>query len=233
MLEAEGISFSWGSAPLLRDISFSVSPGETVVIAGANGSGKTTLIKILSGIVVPAAGFVRTDGMDAFRHPLRFRRQLGYLSENLAADDDLTVAEFLRYRAQLKGEASRRIRHRVTEAMELCGVTALADASIGTLSRGQRKRAALADALMLRPRLLLLDDLLAGLDIETRCDMKRILSAGSSFAAIVASGHELEDFASFASRFLVLKGGVLLSSKTAAGARNVIMHVTPGEKVSG
>ena len=164
MFDVQHISFSWGRKPLLEDVSFSLAPGETAVLAGANGAGKTTLLKILAGVCLPSSGRVLVDGIDAFRQALRFRRMLGYLPEAACADPDLRVRKYLRYRANLRGEMTKKIRHRVAEAMELCGLEPYADVPVGTLSFGLRKRVALADAVLLRPRFLLLDDLLAGLD---------------------------------------------------------------------
>lgn len=222
MLEVQHISFFWGAKPLLEDVSFSVAPGETAVLAGANGAGKTTLIKILAGLCVPSSGAVIADGLDTFAQPLRFRRMLGYLSESAASEYDMRVCKYLRYRANLRGEMSKKIRHRVAEAMELCGLESVADSRIGTLSPGLRKRVALADAVLLRPRILLLDDLLAGLDPVTRASFGRILAAVSTFAAVLVSGHELDELAQWASKFYVLRDGHIIGVKTVSGVRSVL-----------
>ena len=207
---------------LLDDVSFSVAPGETAVLTGANGAGKTTLLKVLAGLCEPSSGTVLADGFDTFRQPLRFRRMMGYLSETAPADPDLGVRSYLRYRANIRGEMSKKIRHRVAEAMELCGLEPYADMPVGDLSFGLRKRVALADALLLRPRFLLLDDLLAGLDPATRQAFGRILAAISSFASVVVSGHELDELERWATKFYVLRDGKLVGAKTAAGVRHVL-----------
>ena len=231
MLEVQHISFSWGQAPLLEDISFSVAPGETAVLAGANGAGKTTLMKVLAGLCSPSTGTVRMDGVDAFGQSLRFRRMLGYLPEAASADPDMCVKRYLRYRANLRGEMSKKIRHRVSEAMELCGLEPYAEKCIGTLSFGLRKRVALADAILLRPRLLILDDLLAGLDPATRMSFGRIVGAVSTFASVVVSGHELDELAQWANKFYVLRDGRILGAKTPAGVRMVLgLAVPPSDR---
>ena len=227
MLEVQHISFSWGRKLLLDDVSFSVAPGETVALVGANGAGKTSLLKVLAGLVEPSSGIVLADGFDTFRHPLRFRRVMGYLPETAAADPDLSVRSYLRYRANLRGEMAKKIRHRVAEAMELCGLDPHAETLVGNLSFGLRKRVALADALLLRPRFLLLDDLLAGLDPATRQAFGRILAAISSFSSVVVSGHELDELAQWATKFYVLRDGKLVGTKTAAGVRNVLGLAAP------
>ena len=223
MLEVQHISFSWGQTPLLDDVTFSVAPGEVAVLAGANGAGKTTLMKILAGVMLPAAGRVFAEGFDAQAHPMRYRRIMGYMPETVAADSDLTVKGYLAYRARLKGEMSKKIRHRVQEAISLCGLAAVTDARIGRLSQGLRKRVGLADALLLRPRFLLLDDLLAGLDAATRTSLGRILAAVATFAAVVVSGHELDELEAHATKFLVLKDGRVVGAKTASGVRTLLL----------
>ena len=225
MLEVKHISFSWGRVPLLDDVSFTVAPGETVALAGANGAGKTTLLRILAGVCVPASGTVVGDAVDMLRTPLRYRRLLGYLPESAAVEPGMTVKDYLKYRANLKGEVPKKIRHRVLEAMDLCGLSARADARVDALSQGLRKRVALADAILLRPRFLFLDDLLAGLDAWTRLSVGRILRSVSSFAAIVVSGHELDELQELSTKFLVLKDGRLLGAKTAAGVRTLLTAV--------
>ena len=223
MLEVKHISFSWGRVPLLDDVSFTVAPGETVALVGANGAGKTTLLRILAGVCLPSSGTVVADAADLLRTPLRYHRLLGYLPESVAVEPGMTVKGYLKYRANLKGEMQKKIHHRVLEAMDLCGLSARAEARVDNLSQGLRKRVALAEAILLRPRFLLLDDLLAGLDAETRLSLGRILKSVSSFAATVVSGHELDELGTFATRFLVLKGGRVLDAKTAADARALLV----------
>ncbi len=227
MFDVQHISFSWGRTPLLEDVSFTLAPGETAVLAGANGAGKTTLLKILAGVCLPSSGRVLVDGIDAFRQSLRFRRMLGYLPETACAD------QYLRYRANLRGEMAKKIRHRVAEAMELCGLGPYADAPIGTLSFGLRKRVALADAVLLRPRFLLLDDLLAGLAPATRASFGRIVAAVSSFAAVFVSGHELDELAQWADKFYVLREGRVVGAKTAAGVRTILGLAPPAPPAGG
>jgi ABC-type sulfate/molybdate transport systems ATPase subunit len=156
---------------------------------------------------VLAAGTAVFDGVDMLEEPLRHRRHLGWLGEAAPADGDLTVKAYLKYRAKLKGEQSRKIRHRVREAMSICGVADIGEALIGNLSRGQRKRVALADAVLLRPRLLLLDDVFAGLDDVSREAVVSMMSSFKVFATVIVSGHERDWFERAGARILELKGG--------------------------
>ena len=217
MLEVRNIAFSYNRKKVLRDVSFVASPGEVVTIVGANGAGKTTLMRILATLQLPDSGTVMMDGVDALARPLRYRRQLGYLPERIALYDDMTVREYLRYRALLKGEPAKRVRRRVSESVELCQIGDILRERIGVLSAGQRKRVAIADAMILRPRVLLLDDFLSGLDGAMRAATGSLLSSAVAFSSVIVTGHELEDLAKWTTRFLVLHDGVLSASVEAAG----------------
>ena len=217
ILKVTDLHVSYGKIAALKGISFNVYPGEIIAILGANGAGKTTLLKVLATLAAPDSGVVMVDGQNALAKPLRYRRQLGYLPERVALYEDMTVKEYLNYRAALKGEPVKRIRRRVDEACEMCRISDLLRAPIGSLSAGLKKRVALADALLLRPRVLLLDDFLAGLDSDMREAAGSVLSAAAAFSSVIVTGHELDDFAKWATMFFVLKDGVIASSVSAVG----------------
>ena len=217
MFEVRNIACTYRSEPVLRDVSFVVSPGAAVCLVGGNGAGKTTLLKILATLAVPAAGQVQNDGQDALVQTMRYRRQLGYMQERPSLYDDMTVRAYLAYRARLKGEPEKRIRRRIGEAADICQIADALGRSIGRLSYGLRKRVALADAMLLRPRVLLLDDFLAGLDTEMREAAGGVLSSVAAFSSVIVTGHEIEDMAKWATRFLVLRDGVSGATVPAAG----------------
>lgn len=207
MFEVRNVCFTRMGVDVLSGVSFAVDAGEVVAVTGGNGAGKTTLLKVLAGIWLPSAGTVMADGADVFSEPIRHRRRLGWLSENAPAEDDLTVRSYLKYRARLKGEQSRKIRHRVREAMSVCAVESLSGTRIGRLSHGQRKRVALAEAVLLRPRLLLLDDVFAGLDAASCKAVADLVRSFRSFASIIVAGHETDWFERIGARVLEIKSG--------------------------
>lgn len=217
MFEVRNIAFTYRGRPILRDVSFVVSPGEAVSVVGANGAGKTTLLKVLATLAVPDSGLVLMDGRNALANASEYRRQLGYMPEKVALYDDMTVKEYLTYRARLKGEPAKRIRRRVGEAVELCLLTDVLRRPIKWLSNGLKKRIALADALLLRPRVLLLDDFLAGLDSSMRDAAGEVLSNAAAFSCVIVTGHDVDDMAKWTTRFLVLKDGVVSSIVATAG----------------
>lgn len=223
MFEVRNISFAYAGRSVLRSVSFVVSPGEAVSIVGANGCGKTTLLKVLATLAQPESGSVLADGQDALSATMRYRRQLGYMPEVPALYEDMTVKGYLRFRAQLKGEPEKRIRRRIGEAVEMCRLAQCLQSRIRSLSFGTKKRVALADAMLLRPRVLLLDDFLAGLDSEFRVSAGEIISNVAAFAAVIATGHEIADLAKWSTRFLLLKDGTIAQTFNAAGMERSVL----------
>ncbi len=202
MLSVSHLSFAYSGKDVIDDLTFDVATGEIVALWGPNGVGKTTLVKILAGIYLPRRGRIVVDGVDSSDSPLRYRRQLGYMGDAFPLYDDMTVKEFLYHRARLKGEKIIRIRYRVREACDDCNLGDLMKTSIRFLSQGQRKRVALADAILLRPRLLLLDDVVAGIDEESRNAVVAALKTVSATSTVVVTGHERECLSKFVTRFM-------------------------------
>ena len=207
MLEVAQIHFSYGRHKALAGVSFDVAPGEIVGLVGANGAGKSTLLKVLAALLTQDAGCVRLHELDSLRRPIRYRRSVGYLSERSPLYEEMTVEEYLGYRARLKGERALRIRRRINEALEHCGLEQLRRARIQPLSHGFRKRVSLAEALLTSPRLLLLDDLLAGLDRAQRRRCAETLVGLSARASVIVTGHEIAELCAWCTRFIVLREG--------------------------
>ena len=207
MLELDHITFSYGHHKVLDDVTFDVAPGEIVAVTGANGAGKTTLLRILASLLMQDSGLIRLDAVDPLVRPIKYRRGIGYLSEHCPLYDEMTVEAYLTYRVRLKGERNLRVRRRVFEMLEQCGLENEHQTRVGLLSLGYRKRLGLADALVMHPKLLLLDDPLAGLDMPHRKKIAGVLTAASARAAVVLAGHEIHEMLEWCTRFVVLQRG--------------------------
>lgn len=235
MLEVRNIGFSYGTKEVLRDVSFAVPPGETVCIVGDNGAGKTTLLRLLATVMMPDSGTMRIDGHDALKGPVRYRKNLGYLQENPSLYEDMTVKAYLTYRARLKGEPDKRIRRRIVDAANVCKIKDIMYRPIRKLSFGLKKRVALADAILLRPRIILLDDVLAGLDRSMREDSGEIVSSVAAFSSVIVTGHEIPDLAKWVKRFLVLCEGRIAASIETEGldVSEIVLRVDAALKGAG
>ena len=209
MLNIDHISFSYGNKQVLKEITFDVAPGEIIGVVGANGAGKTTLLRVLSFVLMQDSGNVVLDGIDPLVKPIKYRRWIGYLPECCPLYEEMEVEQYLKYRLKLRGERSMRERRRLQGAIELCNLEDVRTCVIKSLSKGFKKRIGLADALMIHPRLLLLDDPLTTLDVGRRRAIGAALTSFSAHAAVILAGHEIAEMVDWCTRFVVLKEGAV------------------------
>jgi ABC-2 type transport system ATP-binding protein len=191
LINVDGVARAFGGHLAVDDVSFDVAAGEVVGLLGPNGAGKTTTIRIALGVLRPSAGRVEVT------------RPLGYLPENLQPYDGLSVRGYLRFMCRM-----RRLDASVEDAMRDAGVDDLARRPIGRLSKGQRQRVALAQAVLGSPASLVLDEPTASLDpkqvVDVRALVRRRADAG---AAVLVSTHLLAEAAAMCDRVVVLSAG--------------------------
>jgi thiamine transport system ATP-binding protein len=205
MLEVRNISMSFGQVTVLDNVSASVARGEIVALLGPSGSGKSTLLRVIAGIVHPDTGMVRLDGHDVSDTPTH-QRSVGMVFQNEQLFPHLNVEGNLEFGLRMTGADSRTRSDRVTELLELIGLPELAKRSIAQLSGGEAKRVALARSLAPRPKMMLLDEPLTGLDASLRerlaTDVAGVLRASGSTALWVT--HDADEASLVADRIIHL-----------------------------
>jgi heme ABC exporter ATP-binding subunit CcmA len=206
LLEAVGLCRSYGRRRVLRDLDLTVAAGEAVAVAGPNGAGKTTLLRVLAGLTRPERGEVRLEGRPLGRDAPEVRRAVGLVSHQTLLYDDLTLQENLTFAARLYGLADPAAVARA--ALEEAGLGSRADESPRRLSRGLAQRAAIARALLHRPRLLLLDEPFTALDAAASERLRAELRARRAQGlGIVLVTHQLGEAWEAATRIAVLVDG--------------------------
>ena len=217
MLEVRDIRFGYAE-PVLKGVSFDVSSRELLVVLGPNGSGKSTLLKIIVRVLEPESGRVMLDGRDVTTMPRRqTARLVGYVAQEATTRFPLTAMEYVlqgRFaQGRLVGFESDEDVREAARAMEMTETSEFAARFVGELSGGERQRVMLARALASRPRLLVLDEPVANLDISHQVkmlDLVKELTRAAEMSAIVVT-HELNLAAEFASRVMLMKSGELLA----------------------
>lgn len=206
LIEAVGLRRSFGRVRVLQDIGLQLCPGEALAVAGPNGAGKTTLLRLLAGLMRPDAGEIRVLGRPLKRDAPEVRRSIGLLSHHSLLYDDLTLLENLIFAARLYGlEPARRV---ALASLEEAGLDHRAEELPRRLSRGLIQRAAIARAMLHRPRIVLLDEPFTGLDAASaerlREDLRRRLAQG---LGVIIVTHHLAEIWPVATRVAVLVEG--------------------------
>jgi heme exporter protein A len=206
LLAARGLSRSFGRRRVLHDIDLTLHPGEALAVVGPNGAGKSTLLRLLAGLMRPSAGEVHVMGQPVRGNDGAGRRALGLLSHQTLLYDDLTLLENLTFAARLYGIAHPR--ETATSALEAAGLAPRAGELPRRLSRGLLQRAAIARALLHRPRLLLLDEPFTALDAASadrlRGELRAAVGAGLGLVLVT---HHLAEVWGVATRIAVLVEG--------------------------
>lgn len=209
MIEVSHLSKSYGQVRALHDVNFSIGAGEVVGLLGPNGAGKTTLIKILTGYLHPDWGKVRVNGIDVLTQPREAQAHIGYLPETAPLYPELTVQEYLLMMSELRGIPSAEQMGRISAAVKATGLQDHLTRPIGQLSKGYRQRVGLAQAILHRPRLLILDEPTVGLDPTQIVEVRQLIRRLARHSTILFSTHILSEVEAVCDRVLILIHGEL------------------------
>ena len=209
----------------LSDVSFTVRAGEIMGFLGPNGAGKTTTLRILTGLLGPTEGAVQIDGLDVTRHGVEVRRRIGYLPEHVALYPEMRVREYLAYRAAIKGVPRSQRRSRLEESLQRCDLADATRKLIGRLSKGYRQRVALADCLIARPTILILDEPTVGLDPHQIRQTRALITELGRSATILLSTHILPAVEMLCHRVTIIDKGRIVATDTPAQLRQHLQGV--------
>jgi len=207
-VSVENISKAFGEYPALDDVSLTIPAGELVALLGPSGSGKTTLLRVIAGIETPQAGRVRFGEVDVTDLPIQ-RREIGFVFQDYALFDHMTVGDNIAFGLSVRGEATSAIAPRVRELLGLVQLHGLVQRYPRQLSGGQRQRVALARALAPRPKLLLLDEPFGALDARVRTELRTWLRRlhDELHVTSVFVTHDQEEALEVADRLVVMNHG--------------------------
>ncbi|MEM0895344.1 MAG: ATP-binding cassette domain-containing protein [Verrucomicrobiota bacterium] len=214
MIKVENLTKRYVGRTAVDGISFEVEKGEIVGFLGQNGAGKTTTIRILTNYLPPTSGTASVAGFDVSRQSHDVRKRIGYMPENVPLYMDMRVKEYLRFRAGLKGLGGRDLKRSVGEVMETCGLTEMRGKMIGALSKGYRQRVGLADALVHRPELLILDEPTNGLDPNQIRRVRELIKQLGLRHTILVSTHILSEVEVTCDRVVILDRGKIKACDT-------------------
>ena len=207
MINAEELTRRYGETLAVDSVSFSIGGGEIVGLLGHNGAGKTTIMKMLTGYLEPSAGRVSVDGYDVAGAPEAVQQRLGYLPENCPVYPEMTVVEYLDYVAGLRHVADRA--SALKEVLAATDLGGRAHDPIGTLSRGFQQRVGVAQAIVHKPQLLILDEPTNGLDPSQTQQMRDLIRTLAENATVILSTHIMQEVDAVCDRVMILRAGKL------------------------
>ena len=214
MIKVSNLSKKYVGKPAVDNISFNVESGEIVGFLGPNGAGKTTTIRMLTGYIPPTSGTALIGGHDIFQDSIIAKQKIGYMPENVPLYDDMRVKEYLFFRAELKGLRAKDVRKYMNEALELCSIKDIKGQMISSLSKGFRQRVGLADALINKPPLLILDEPTNGLDPSQIRSFRELIKELAENHTILISTHILSEVELTCDRVLIINKGKMIGNNT-------------------
>ena len=219
MLKVEGLKKRFGDFEAVKGITFSVAKGEVLGFLGPNGAGKSTTMRMITGFLPPTAGTAVICGHDIAKDPVGAKDCIGYLPESAPSYRAMTVVDYLRFIAEIRGFRGRAADDRVEAVIAKARLAPVAKKTIETLSKGYRQRTCFAQAIIHDPQVLIMDEPTDGLDPNQKFTVREMIREMASEKAIVISTHILEEVDAVCTRALVIADGEIKADGTPANLK--------------
>ena len=214
MIEVNELTKRYGDHTAVDGVSFSVEKGQVLGFLGPNGAGKTTTMRMIVGFLSPTSGSVSIDGHDLFEKPIVCKQNIGYLPENPPLYLDMTVNSYLTYVGKLRNLSSSDTKDRVSWAIEKCLLEDVRGRLIGNLSKGYKQRVGIAQAILHRPQVLILDEPTIGLDPRQIRAIRSLIRELADNHTLILSSHILSEVTMTCNRLLIINRGRVIRQGT-------------------
>jgi len=221
MIRVSNLTKNYGLRRAVDQLSFTIEKGEIVAFLGPNGAGKTTTMRILAGYMPPTSGEVNIGGFDILENSMDVRKIVGYLPETVPLYNEMTVFDYLQYMADLRNMKDSD--DRVMEVLEMVQLADRANGYIGKLSKGMRQRLGLAQALIHKPDVLILDEPTIGLDPAQIIEVRNLIREVGKEHTVLLSTHILSEAQQVCDRVLIINHGHIVAEDTTEGLQNSLM----------
>jgi ABC-2 type transport system ATP-binding protein len=207
MIGLKNVTKKFGNKTAVDNISFEVNKGEIIALLGPNGAGKTTTMRMITGFLPPTRGSLTIAGVDISKDPMRARAKIGYMPENAPLYKEMTVYDYLKFIAQIKGVQKNEVETDIQRVIEATGLMDVKKTIIANLSKGFRQRTGLAQAIINNPEVLVLDEPTVGLDPRQIKDIRNLIKSMKGERTIILSTHILPEVAMTCDRVVVINDG--------------------------
>jgi len=205
---------SFGNRQIIHNVSLEIKRGEVLGLLGHNGAGKSTTLQMLTGCLLPDKGEIEICGIDLLRHPARAKARIGYLPETPPLYRELSVNDYLTFAARLRGMKSASVAEALAQTKQRCGLETFGSNIIGTLSKGYQQRVGIAQAIIHRPALIVLDEPTVGLDPTQIRDIRNLIRELGNSSSVILSTHLLSEVENVCDRVEIMQHGKLIYGDT-------------------
>ena len=216
LIEVNNLTKVYGKNKAVDNISFKIRNGHIYGLLGPNGAGKSTTMNIIAGCLAPTDGTVLINGYDVCDQPIEAKRQIGYLPEQPPLFGDMTPYEYLCFVAEAKGVKDEQMERQVKEAMTLTDITAVQDRLIRNLSKGYRQRVGIAQTMLGKPDIIILDEPTVGLDPQQLTEIRALIRKLGQKQTVIVSSHILSEIAELCDHVIILSGGHVVADDAMA-----------------
>jgi len=214
LVSIKDLSKNFGSFAAVDNITFSVEKGEVLGFLGPNGAGKTTTMRMITGYFPPSSGVVEVCGFDVQKNSIELRKKIGYLPEGGPLYGDMNPQSFLTFIGEIRGLRGSELKNRMDFVVEKLHLGAVLRQNIDTLSKGYKRRVALAQAIIHDPEVLIMDEPTDGLDPNQKHEVRELIKSMAKDKAIIISTHILEEVGAICARAVIIARGKVVASGT-------------------
>jgi len=213
MIEVKGLTKFYRHIRAIEDVSFTVEKGDIVGFLGPNGAGKTTTMKIITGFMPPDSGTAKVAGFDVFENPMEVKKRIGYLPENPPLYNDMTVNDYLKFVASIKGVESKRLKEEIDRVSERCAIKDVNKRLIAHLSKGYRQRVGIAQAILGNPDIVIFDEPTIGLDPNQVFEVRSLIRELAKEKTVILSTHILPEVEMTCKKVIVIHRGHIVATE--------------------
>jgi ABC-2 type transport system ATP-binding protein len=218
-IKLENITKIYGYQKAVDNISFEVKTGEILGFLGPNGAGKTTTMKAISCYLIPSNGDIKVGGISVLQNPEKVKKHIGYLPENNPLYNDMPVIDYLKFVAKIQGIADDKVKGRIFEMIQICGLKGEKHKKIRELSKGYKQRVGLAQALIHDPAVLILDEPTTGLDPNQIAEIRALIKKIGKEKTVLLSSHILAEVEATCDRIIIINNGKIVADGTSEELR--------------
>ncbi|WP_286033420.1 ABC transporter ATP-binding protein [Brachyspira pilosicoli] len=219
MIKVDNVVKYYGEHLALKGVSYTINKGEIVGFLGPNGAGKSTMMRIITGYLPATSGYVYLDDYEVYDNPIELKKRIGYMPENVSLYTEMTVTDYLKFCAKLKGVPSKKVKSAVENTIEITGLTKYKYRIIGHLSKGYRQRTGIAQAIIHDPEVLILDEPTSGLDPNQLIEVRALIKSLGGTRTVILSTHILSEVEDTCERALIIDSGELIAEDTIEGLK--------------